>query len=55
MRKLFKESKLFKGGNYMRKYGIHFYPLSHKRHLNLDIYQLNMNLLNGGQLNGSDV
>ena len=22
MRKLFKESKLFKGGNYMRKYGI---------------------------------
>jgi hypothetical protein len=23
MRKLFKERKLFKGGNYMRKYGIH--------------------------------
>jgi hypothetical protein len=22
MRKLFKEKKLFKGGNYMRKYGI---------------------------------
>ena len=25
MRKLFKERKLFKGGNYMRKYGISFY------------------------------
>ena len=24
MRKLFKERKLFKGGNYMRKYGILF-------------------------------
>ena len=23
MRKLFKERKLFKGGNYMRKYGIY--------------------------------
>ena len=23
MRKLFKERKLFKGGNYMRKYGMH--------------------------------
>ena len=24
MRKLFKERKLFKGGNYMRKYGMYF-------------------------------
>ena len=24
MRKLFKEGKLFKGGNYMRKYGSYF-------------------------------
>jgi hypothetical protein len=24
MRKLFKERKLFKGGNYMRKYGIQY-------------------------------
>ena len=28
MRKLFKERKLFKGGNYMRKYGILFYLTS---------------------------
>ena len=28
MRKLFKERKLFKGGNYMRKYGI--YPKYYK-------------------------
>ena len=26
MRKLFKERKLFKGGNYMRKYGIYIPP-----------------------------
>jgi hypothetical protein len=26
MRKLFKERKLFKGGNYMRKYGTEFFP-----------------------------
>ena len=25
MKKLFKERKLFKGGNYMRKYGIYIY------------------------------
>ena len=25
MRKLFKERKLFKGGNYMRKYGIKYF------------------------------
>ena len=28
MRKLFKERKLFKGGNYMRKYGIPFFASS---------------------------
>ena len=28
MRKLFKEGKLFKGGNYMRKYGILFKTLA---------------------------
>ena len=33
MRKLFKERKLFKGGNYMRKYGI--YQENHPIHLYL--------------------
>jgi hypothetical protein len=27
MRKLFKERKLLKGGNYMRKYGTFFFPM----------------------------
>ena len=34
MRKLFKERKLFKGGNYMRKYGTYF--------LSKDSYLLNL-------------
>ena len=34
MRKLFKERKLFKGGNYMRKYGIRIsYVDIFKRHV----------------------
>ena len=36
MRKLFKERKLFKGGNYMRKYGIWYYlssPIIEKKNV----------------------
>ena len=29
MRKLFKKRKLFKEGNYMRKYGIYLYTANH--------------------------
>ena len=44
MRKLFKERKLFKGGNYMRKYGIqcsstctiHFFKVSDILFMSLD-------------------
>ena len=32
MRKLFKERKLFKGGNYMRKYGSYKFPLDLELH-----------------------
>ena len=35
MRKLFKERKLFKGGNYMRKYGMYPHRLrTHKESIN---------------------
>ena len=30
MRKLFKERKLFEGGNYMRKYGIEYFTFEEK-------------------------
>ena len=33
MRKLFKERKLFKGGNYMRKYGMYNRMSAHNRKL----------------------
>ena len=37
MRKLFKERKLFKGGNYMRKYGILLCSFFRERHMIVDV------------------
>ena len=42
MRKLFKERKLFKGGNYMRKYGILLYS---EAALFSQTHELNLNLI----------